>query len=191
MLPLLMAGLISLKLSNYLFTIVPLFALAAAWGAAALWGRATGPAQLLWRGMLLLIFLVVALEGVTRLREMDRAAAETTPYRDFAAQLRRELPAGAAILGLHHYWFGLEGFTYRSWAVPLLLSAEAGGRSVDHYLSQYRPNAILVDSRMRDYFAANPVVEGEVRGWIAARGYRLAIVDDPTYGRFEIYRREP
>src|SRR5690606_36174151 len=92
-----------------------------AWGVWRLW-RYSGrtPAGPLLRVALLLLFFVVAAEGVARLGRLEAAAATTTPFADYAAQVREYVPAGTRVLGMHHYWLGLADHDYRTWAVPLL-----------------------------------------------------------------------
>ena len=121
LIPLLFALLIRLKLPNYLATLLPIWAMAAAWGGVALW-RWLGRARIRRaRLALALLLLAVVAEGGARLAALEAAAATTTPYYRFIGQVRQYVPAGARVLGLHNYWLGLEDTDYRSFAVPIFL----------------------------------------------------------------------
>ncbi|MCI0398548.1 MAG: hypothetical protein L0332_11815 [Chloroflexi bacterium] len=187
-LPALLALLIYLKLANYLVTIVPLWAVAVAWGArqALAW-------RPLARALLVLLLLAISAEGAWRLARLEQAAATTTPYADFMAQVEEHIPAGATVLGLHHYWFGLEDRAYRSWAVPLLQGNAtywSPPRPVGLSLEVINPEVVLIDRRMRAFFEGDPETAGAIWAWLDERGFRpAAVVEDRTYGRMEIYRR--
>jgi hypothetical protein len=136
----------------------------------------------------------VAAEGISRYVALERAAAATTPYADFIARVRAQIPPRARILGLHNYWFGLEDFDYRSFFAPLALSSpEPTLRrpSFEEALDAVAPTVVLLDERMRSFFAdAGVQARGQsaMLDWLARRGFVLAsTVDDPTYGRIEIF----
>ena len=197
LLPVLMALLIFLKLPNYLVLFTPVWCLALAWGALALWDRLA--TTRVWlratRGLLLALLLAVFLEGGARLAALETAAAHTTPYPVWIAQVRRWLPPGARVLGLHHYWLGLEDYDYRSFAVPLLWinpAFSAPPLTLSAALSRAAPDVLLLDVHLRDYFAHHPDQEAELNAWLAQHHGRLvASIPDATYGDLAIFWVQP
>lgn len=196
--PALFALLIYLKLSNYLVTVLPLGALAVAWGGISCWRWAGRTGQGRWvRGVLAGILLAVITEGVTRMEVLEAVARTTTPYPDFIAQVRSHIPAHSRVLGLHHYWIGLHQLDYRSWAVPLLQADPryfSPPRSIEVALEDIAPDVILIDPRMRIYFEDSLASDPQslaIRSWMQRTGYApVATVDDTTYGLMEIYQVE-
>jgi hypothetical protein len=178
--PVLFGLAITLKLVNYTLIELPLFAIAIAWGVTRLWQRTR------MRPVLGALATAVLLEGVVALVRLDQATATTTPYATFISEIRTHLPAGARVLGLHRYWLGLEDFDYRSFLVPLNWADE--GLPLDQGLTQVDPDVVLLDARMRDYFAVSP--DGPAfYGWLQLHSSALiGRIDDPTYGLMEIYR---
>jgi hypothetical protein len=184
LMPLLFALLITLKLVNYTLIEMPLFALAVAWGVHALW---TARARL--RPLLAAVMAAVVLEGGFALAQLERSAADSTPYPTFVGEVRQSIPSGARVLGLHSYWLGLQDFDYRSFLVPLDWADL--GQPLDAALTQVDPDVVLLDPRMRAYFLRQPPGgDGErFRSWLLAHNANLiGRVDDPTYGVMEIYR---
>ena len=195
--PLLFAALIRLKLVNYTVAFVPIGAIAAAWGSVTLWtwlGR-TPWSRWAHRALALLLAAVLA-EGATRIVALEAAASTTTPYYAYIGQVRRFIPPGARVLGLHTYWFGLEDFDYRSWVVPLAWTDPANEPAplpFDAALERVAPDIVLLDQRMRAYFA-KPAYRGQENAarfsqWLLRHDGRLiGRVDDATYGLMEIYQ---
>jgi hypothetical protein len=131
----------------------------------------------------------VVLEGGVALGRLEQASLAFTPYSTFVAEVRQYVPAGARVLGLHSYWLGFETYDYRSFLVPLNWADE--GLPLDDGLSRVAPDVLLLDARMRAYFDAPEVAADHARlaGWMAAHSAELVgQVDDPTYGRMDIYR---
>lgn len=197
-LPILFALLLTMKLANYLVAIAPIVALAAAWGGHTLWHWAGERVErrpvLMALGLAAIAILV---EGGARFVALERMAMQTTPYGDFIARVRSSIPAGSRILGLHNYWFGLEDFDYRSFVVPLMLADPSTGAvaSPAEALDSVWPDVVLIDPRMRVYMegkATNGPSSDPISNWLKIRGFspRFA-VDDDTYGRMDIYLREP
>jgi hypothetical protein len=204
LLPVCFALLIQSKLSNYLIALLPAGVLVIAWGGVRLWGwagrvcaGAAGPgaqARGWLRAALAALLLAVAVEGAGRLRAGEALAHAATPYADFTARVRAEIPGEARVLGLHNYWFGLDDLDYRAWPVPLWL-ADPAHRSpplaLEEALDEVAPDVILLDPRMRQVFAGT--ADGSLHpalAWMQERGFVLrAVVDDPTYGRMDVYER--
>jgi hypothetical protein len=190
--PVLFALFIYLKLSNYLVLVAPIGAIAAGWGAVALWRR-TGERR--WRrGLLLLLLAVMTAEGMARMVAVQTAAAETTPYHSFIDQVHDYVRPGERVLGLHHYWLGMEDTDYRSWLVPLLQKEAyywSPPRPLAESLTGLAPDVILIDRRMLALFVAQPDTAEVIQGWMAQEGYRpVAVIEDGRYGRMEIYRKD-
>jgi hypothetical protein len=184
--PALFAVFITLKLVNYTLIELPLFALAVAWGLQAAWA---GSRSRSIRPLLGALAAAVVLEGGIALGRLEQASLTTTPYSTFVAEVRRFIPAGARIVGLHSYWLGFETFDYRSFLVPLNWADE--GLPLDEGLSRVAPDVVLLDARMRAYFLEPEVAVDAARfhGWMASHSAELiGQVDDPTYGLMEIYR---
>ncbi|MFZ0546298.1 MAG: glycosyltransferase family 39 protein [Candidatus Promineifilaceae bacterium] len=203
LLPLLFALFIYLKLTNYMATLAPLFALVMAWGMMKLWKAGADASRHWYRWrigcfsltqlLVICLLLLIGVEGVSRFIHLERAAATTTPYADYSAAIQSHIPQDGRILALHNYWFNFEDWDYRSWFVPILqsnpdywhppLSLEAALDGVD-------PTIILIDRRMRQLFEADPETAEAVFDWMTANGFeQTAAVEDATYGRMDIYLR--
>jgi hypothetical protein len=184
LLPLLFGLSITLKLVNYTLIELPFFAIAIAWGCVTLWTERG------WsRPVLGMMGVVIAVEGSLALARLEQAAATTTPYPTFIAEVRQFVPPEARVLGLHTYWIGFEDHDYRSFLVPLNLADL--GVPLDEALADVDPDVVLLDERMRSYFespaAANDLVL--FRRWLLQHdGLLVGRVDDPTYGLMEVYR---
>jgi hypothetical protein len=178
--PLLFALFITLKLVNYTLIELPLFALAVAWGLSSLWRRLK-PA----RPLLVLAGVAVGLEGVAALTTLERTVPNLTPYPTYVAEVRQFIPPGARVLGLHTYWLGMQDLSYRSFLVPLNWADL--GEPLDQALEDVDPDVVLLDARMRAYFASVP--DGaRFNSWLTDHSARLlGEVDDPTYGLMQVY----
>ena len=60
-------------------------------------------------------------------------------------------------------------------------------------LDDVAPDTILIDNHMRDFLTSSPRARAadpqDALIWMVQRSFeRVAEVDDPTYGRMEIYR---
>jgi 4-amino-4-deoxy-L-arabinose transferase-like glycosyltransferase len=194
--PVLFALLIWMKLVNYTITFVPVAMIAVAWGAVSLWRRAPGAGRKWVRAALACVFAAVVIEGITRAQVLLAAARSVTPYADYIAKVRAHVPPRSRILGLHNYWFGLDDFRYTTWFVPLrradpLLFRSAP--SIEQALDDVAPDVVLIDARMRGYFAtaaSSDRVPNAIQTWMHHRGFRrIATVDDNTYGLMEIFVR--
>lgn len=191
-LPALFALLLQHKLASYAVTLLPLAALVVAWGVVELWHWLGGfQHRAVLRVVLLLALLGVGAEGVNRLRLIPEAAANTTPYQEFIDQVHGPIPPGTRTMGLHTYWFGLDDLEYRTWFVPLAQTNERYWQpplTLDETLDRIAPEVILIDPQMRQHFASNPDDDATVLAWMARHGFvETSSVDDPTYGRIEIF----
>ena len=177
----------------YLATLWPLLALIAAAGLGAVWDVLPR----FGRGLLFLVCLAAAAEGV---RERERTAAEargTTPYADFTRRLSAAIPDGGRVVGMQHYWFGLAGKFPDYATVPLhrtLARFTEQPVSFAEAVDGLAPDVFVVDQVLRDFFRDNddPGAEfhglaADVQRWVAERGRSIAVLEDPTYGRVEVY----
>lgn len=191
--PPLFAMLIWMKLVNYLVTVVPMAALAMAWGATALWRWSGEEVGRRWiRVACVALSIAVVAEGAGRIAALEAARARASPYADFITAVRVHIPPRSRVLGLQDYWFGLDDLDYRSWAVPLIRASENEPSQIadDVALAEIAPSVILIDWQMREFFAGAPARERTIRHWMSRSGFELvATVEDPTYRRMEIYRR--
>jgi 4-amino-4-deoxy-L-arabinose transferase-like glycosyltransferase len=182
--PVLFALTITLKLVNYTLIELPIFALAIAWGLLSFWSRGV------WlKAVLGVASVAVVVEGSVALAHLEQAAATTTPYPTFIAEVRQYVPPDARILGLHSYWIGFQDHDYRSFLVPLNMTDL--GVPLDQALSDIDPDVVLLDARMRAYFDSAPASADAAlfQTWLARHDAQLlGQVDDPTYGLMEIYR---
>src|SRR5205085_4505826 len=170
-----------LKLVNYTVTVAPIGATAAAWGGICLWTR-LGVARRFGRLRVVLAALLLAVvsEGAVSIATLEAAAASTTPYYVYIGQVRRYLPEGAHVLGLHNYWFGLEDFEYLDITVPLAWASnwEAQPLSFDQALDRAAPDAVLVDQRIRAYFDLDHEKSTLFQAWLNRHdGHLIGRVD--------------
>lgn len=191
--PLLFALLIHLKLSNYLAAMAPLWTVVAAWAGVAAWRRLGGSRFRQWgRALLAVLLLAVATEGAMRVVIMEQAAHTTTPYADFVAKIRTKVPTGARVLGLHHYWFGMEDTDYRSFVVPIAWSSGAGAIPFRTALNRVAPDVVLVDQRLRAFLDDHPDAAAQLATWLDQHQTQPPDrITDDTYGTMEIYRLNP
>ncbi len=203
-LPLLFALFIYLKLANYLVMVWPIFALVVAWGAGWVWEhflpqraqRAQRKEKIFVVGRLgLVLWLVFTLvEGGMRMVALETAVSVTTPYPVFIAQVKSYIPPGSRVLGLHHYWIGLETTEYRSWFVPLLQNDPTYWHPplpIEQSLEAINPTVILWDYRMQQWADDAPETAESIFRWMMEQGFtRAATIQDNTYGQMEIWLLE-
>jgi hypothetical protein len=176
--PCLFAALITLKLVNYTLIELPFFALAIAWGVVSLWRER---ARL--RPVVALALAAAFAEGGVALSALETTSI--TPYPSYVAEVRQDIPAGARVLGLHTYWLGLQDHDYRSFLVPLNWADL--GEPLDQAITNVDPDVVLLDARMRAYFDSVPDGAFFTRWLNDHSAHLIGNVDDPTYGRMEIY----
>lgn len=189
-LPLMFALLIHLKLMNYAITIIPLWSIAVGWGFVTLWTRVRDMRTV--RYALVALLALVLLEGMSRIVALESAGLSMTPYDTYIDQIRESIPDGARVLGLHDYWFGLDDYDYRSFAVPILWSdprTESQPLSLAQGLDRIAPDVVLVDQRIREYLARDAQAGERFEAWLIENDARLRDrVEDMTYGLMEIYQ---
>jgi 4-amino-4-deoxy-L-arabinose transferase-like glycosyltransferase len=172
------------KVVNYVLTLLPLAAIALAWGVNRLFAGGR------WRAVLSFALAAVILEGGTRLALLQEVARATTPYEEFVRRVRQHVPDGMRILGLHKYWLGFHDRDYRAWVVLLWMrdpDLSPRPMSVENNLDRLQPGVLLVDSDMQASLAGDR--EGFF-GWLSEHGFTVvATIADPTYGRVQIYAR--
>jgi hypothetical protein len=191
--------LLSFKTFSYLATLWPLFALAIAAGGWHGWQAQT--TRRWWRPLLLLIVLTTTSEGVLSQLWLHHIAQAFTPYQRFTQTIAAQAPPGSRILGLQHYWLGLAETdpNYHSILTPIFFT---DSRYVPHPLTfteavELRPpQVVLLDQIMLNFLAETESPQHphhqlgqDIWNYLNMRQARLiGQIDDPTYGRVEIYR---
>ena len=197
----LFALLLSFKTFSYLATVWPLFALIIATGFLKAWHL---PKQARWWQPLLVgLLLLGVVEGLLTRWRITTLAAQTTTYQAYSETIRQALPAERRVMGLQHYWLGLFQTTadYRSILVPIFWTdAKYVSKPVPfpQAAEAIPPDTILLDQIMLDFLAeraGNPdqfhPLRQQIRDYLSSRRATLiGVVDDPTYGRMEIYALE-
>lgn len=185
------------KIANYLICIYPIWAICWAWGVDEIWKWMKQFFTPWPRYILVLIVTLIGFEGITRLSLLQTLKYHT-PYPSFIQKIQRYTPANVTILGPHSFWFGFEAYEYRAWALPFFqtnfLSTPAPILA-EQAMDAISPDIILIDSHTRAYLESSPTEIGPTTvflDWIENNGYSLnTTIDDPTYGKVEIYNREP
>lgn len=198
--PLAFALLISVKRVEYLMVILPVWAIALAWGWMTLWqwGKtlSTPRMSVMVRGILILLLGILLLDGTLRYYHFYRQANTLPPYAAFTTNLRATIPPDSRVIGLHSYWFSFTDTEYRTWYTFLNLAGSDYTpfvRTLPDSLNQFNPDYIMIDPNIRDYFTAPGTghQRGEELGaWLTAHRYTLVDrIKDSTYGEFEIFGR--
>ncbi len=190
--------LLSFKTFSYLATLWPLFALVIAAGFIHLWQAPT--LRCWWRPALALFFLLAVAEGLLTQWQLQKVAQAFSPYKTFTGAVAAKLPPQSRVMALQHYWLGLAGHSqdYRSILVPIFWTNP-------NYVSQpisfseatqaILPQIILLDQIMLDFLAETAAPDHplhqlgrDIWAYLPERRARLiGQVDDPTYGRMQIY----
>lgn len=196
--PFAFAWLVSVKRVEYLMVILPVWAIALAWGGVALWewGKLL---KMVWlacmvKGSLILLLGIILLDGTFRYYRFYRQAETMPPYANFTSAIRTAIPPHRRVLGLHSYWFSFTDTDYRTWYTFLNLAGSEFTpfvRSLPDSLSQFNPDYIVIDPNIREYFALPGIGQErgeEVEAWMRTHHFDLlTTVDDPIYGEFRIY----
>jgi len=193
---LLFALLLQSKNVMYLATLWPLFALVASLGLHVAWGHGR-----LARSFLVAAGLLVAGEGIFSLRRFSLEAAVMTPYGDFTSRLSGLVPGGTRVMGMQHWWLGLVRTSPDYVTVPfpgMLRRYTPEPVRFEEATDALAPRVLLLDEILRGFLRANVRVDSEfhdlavaMQGWLAVRGVSVGAVEDPTYGRVEVYAIRP
>jgi 4-amino-4-deoxy-L-arabinose transferase-like glycosyltransferase len=202
--PLAFAWLISVKRVEYLMVIVPVWAIALAWGGVALWKWAdewrVDPYPL-WMGrgiqdILAVLFAILIADGSLQYYHFFQQGDLIPPYQSFTATIRAPIPAERGVVGLHSYWFSFTDTDYRTWYTMLNLAGSEytpAVRSIADSLNRFEPDYLVIDPNLRAYFDTPGIPQkrwAEIEQWMASHDFRLvATVEDRVYGRFDIYGR--
>lgn len=191
--------LLSFKTFNYLATLWPLFALTIAAGFIHVW-QAPTPRRW-WRPALSLLFLLAMFEGILTTARLQNVTQQATPYQAFSQTVAAKLPLRSRVLGLQHYWLGLAPYSqaYQSILVPIFWTSPnyvTQPLSFTQAVQANPPQVILLDQIMLDFLAETAApnhplhqLGHDIQAYLKERhGVLIGQVDDPTYGRMEIYK---
>jgi hypothetical protein len=189
-LPALFALLVTAKTRNYKMSFLPIWAIAAAWAVCELWRRSHGRREV--RVAMVVIGIVVAIDGISHTRGIVAPGSTITPYASYIQRVHAHIRPGERVLGLHSHWLGLEDTDFHSWYVTTAqFEPSTSGRASPPLVIGTDPDVVLIDSAMRAFLnrsAAGDARAQAVEAWM--RPWSLvALVDDATYGRMEIYRK--
>jgi 4-amino-4-deoxy-L-arabinose transferase-like glycosyltransferase len=195
----LFAFLLSFKTFSYLATLWPLFALAMAAGWRRVWEAETGYRW--WRPALLFFFLLAVSEGIFFQMRLQTSGHQMTPYHTFTQAIASKLPPHSRIMGLQHYWLGLaeHSAAYRSILVPIFWTNDRyvpQPTSFSQAVDAIPPDVILLDQIMLNFLAETAAPDHplhqlgqEIWAYLHRRQvHDVGQVDDPTYGRVQIYQ---
>lgn len=186
------------KYYHYVAALWPLIAITAAAGVMAILQsrtrmlRAAGAAAL----------AIVCLDGVIGWGRLAVQSASVTPYTALCDRLAAAIPPHGCLLAMPTYWLGLVSRvdSYRSIIVPVAHAAKFAvpGRSIRDTLDETGSDVILLDPPMLRFLAQadNPAdpfaaVAAGLRDYLAEHATRRTVIEDPSYGRFEIYCLRP
>lgn len=187
-------ALLKVKTISYMIGIWPLAVLMSAWFAVWLWDRGKTPT----RTALFVLFVVIAIEGATRVGHAAVAARRVIPYDWYTGEVASCIPAGSRVLGLQHYWLGLRQYEYRTWLVPAIYANPLYRQPpvpLAVSLEQIDPDIILIDRYMSGFFDAatrvdHPMHSTQVQfeAFLASRRAEpMCAIRDPTYGTMKVY----
>jgi 4-amino-4-deoxy-L-arabinose transferase-like glycosyltransferase len=187
---------------HYIAALWPLLALTAAVGLASL---LRAPARLIRLTAIVMVMAAVA-EGAMAWGRIMRQAASTTSYNVLCERLAAEIPRGSRVLALPSYWFCLAPRVdaYRTLVVPLLVAQtrfRSDPQALDDALSAVDANVLVLDRAMLTFMEqaldpANPahqygLTAKGLRNYLARRSARHVVIEDASYGRFEIHYLSP
>lgn len=178
----------------YLATVWPLLALTAAAGLAAVWRRGARAIRI----ALVSAFAVASIGGAVRIATLARDASRSPRHRDLSDRVTALLPPGSRVLALPPWWLGLgAGAEVRSIAVPASLANPTFTRAPTTFESAAEAipaDVVLVDPPLRaalEVPAGQPYADlaREMSRYLTGRFRLAATLDDPSYGRIEVWRR--
>jgi hypothetical protein len=198
----LLAVFVKPKLYHYNAALWPVLALTAATGLLAV---LRSPQRAL-RLVAVVLLIVVLADGLRGWNRVTLAALSMTPYTELCDKLAAHIPSDSRVLALPHYWFGLTSRVreYRSFFGPMLFASPrfAGNHPpLGEMLAAAGATVIVLDRPMLTFLreAFDPslpaheyvVPAAGLRDYLAARSARRVVIDDPSYGRFEIHYVQP
>ncbi|MCB9136320.1 MAG: glycosyltransferase family 39 protein [Anaerolineales bacterium] len=182
------------KMANYLICIYPIWAICWAWGVNEIWTRMKQFSSMWPRYTLAILLILIGFEGISRFSLLQTLKNQTIPYPTFIQKIQSYTPANATILGSHSFWFGFEAYEYRAWALPIFQTSYLSTPTpilAEEAMDALSPDIILIDSRTLSYLESPSNEMGPTTAflnWMEIKGYSLTtIIDDPTYGKIEIY----
>jgi hypothetical protein len=192
------------KTAEYLAPLWPLWAITVAFGARWLWEQARAP----WaRRAIVAVLAVATAAGGARAAWTLAADRHATPFATFTARVSALIPGGCRVMGMQHYWAGLAGRfpDYRTLFVPIArMSSQftpAVAPSFEAAVADYPPDVLLIDRFVRPLMGPTPerptapaapaVRFGASLQAYLARGQIIGTVDDPSYGRLDVYQMRP
>jgi hypothetical protein len=196
LLPILLALLVQKKQFAYLLLVLPLWAIALAWGLARL-------SQRKWVGQVSVALLLGLLlwEGMMAWRQMITTAVQTPSPIPFFADLREMVPgdsergccnpaASGRLLGPQTYWPAFPDREYRSFILPLLLSHPRSRDPIplETALTRIDPDVVLVTPIVNHWLALQDE-EAHFWRWMADHNAHL-VGELPAYdgGVVQIYQ---
>jgi hypothetical protein len=196
------AGLFALGLNPkpyyYLAALWPLLALTAAVGLLTLLRAASRTVRV----ATMVMMVAAGADGLRGWNLVTFSARSVTPYAVLCDRLAASIPPDSRVLALPHYWFGLASRVrmYRSLFGPMVFVSpqfESRHPPLATLLDEADANVLVLDpplltfmdeardpTKMAHAFARSATA---LRAYVAAHSERTVIVDDPSYGRFEIH----
>lgn len=144
-----------------------------------------------------LLVFSLASAGVRYVRPMLNSRAYD--YDRIAETIKAVIPSDQRVMGLPNWWLGLADYDYRS-SLNLTYYHFYNGYSLTQGLEADRPDYLIVDSGLRGLlvdegafppgpgFAIYKLPRQEFEGFLAQRGTKILVFDNPWHGKFEIYK---
>lgn len=189
---------LSAKHFHYLSSLWPVLALLTAEGLGIVW---YGRWRLMTRALAAAAVLLATTAGARAMNGLWQEARRTTPYGELCRTLRPRVPPRTRVLALSHYWFCLAGHTadYRSLLVPIYRSDPRwtpGDTTFAEAADAVDADVLIVDPVLGRFLAeastpSHPFhrLARDITAYSRGRWIHVATLDDPSYGRFEIYER--
>ena len=184
----------------YLATLWPLAGLVASTGVV----RAFPSRGRLGALAVVVVVSLASLHGLRLFARRAREATAATSFRAFTQAVSARIPGGGEVLGMQHYWLGLGTRfpRYRAFHVALFLSSPRyvpDPRPFSESVRSLNTDVVFLDETLLRFLrdSDDPRHEfawlgAQIREFLAIRASLVGSGEDPTYGRFEIYRvREP
>ena len=153
-LPALLALLDREKRFYYLIVVIPVFAIIVAWSMTAAFRAASRG----WRGVMVVLAALLAVQGALGVVALQSLAAQALPPADVYANLRQVVPpAPSIILGSPQLWIGMPASNFRSIVLPFLLALPLNPKPVpfEMALNDIHPRIVLMDPELRHAISAD------------------------------------